>query len=107
MGTFRRNSFGWVTLTLFLGSLTSHFALAMANGNSVAEWAQSFFENIQSEAAQLLLQVVGLKFLLQVGAPSSKEAGERLEDKIDALLQHELPDGAQVIRTLDAKHMRH
>jgi hypothetical protein len=103
---WRRYSYGWIILILAATSLTAHFVLSMHNGDDLAQWAQSVAENLQSEFIQLLAQVCGLAYFLYVGSPSSKEGSERLEAKIDALLAHELPDGAQVIRTLDTKHMR-
>lgn len=102
----RRHAYGWITLVLFLSALAAHFSLAMLNGDSVAKWAESFFENIQSEAAQLLWQVCGLAWFLQVGSPSSKEAGERVEAKIDLLVRQHVRDGDDALAQLDKLYMR-
>lgn len=53
-------------------------------------------ENWQSEFLQLMWQVGGLSFLLYVGSPQSKEAEERLEAKIDVILNNVQNDSEQV-----------
>jgi hypothetical protein len=42
-------------------------------------------------------QVGGLSFLLYVGSPQSKESEQRLEKKLDAILQKIEPEKAQEI----------
>jgi hypothetical protein len=54
-------------------------------------------ENWQSEFLQLMWQVGGLSFLLYVGSPQSKESEQRLEKKLDAILQKVEPQKAQEI----------
>jgi hypothetical protein len=54
-------------------------------------------ENWQSEFLQLMWQVGGLSFLLYVGSPQSKESEQRLEKKLDAILQKIEPEKAQQI----------
>ncbi|HKI07135.1 MAG TPA: DUF6766 family protein, partial [Nitrososphaeraceae archaeon] len=54
-------------------------------------------ENWQSEFLQLMWQVGGLAFLLYVGSPQSKESEQRLEKKLDAILQKVEPEKAQEI----------
>ena len=54
-------------------------------------------ENWQSEFLQLMWQVGGLSFLLYVGSPQSKESEQRLEKKLDAILQKVEPEKAQQI----------
>jgi hypothetical protein len=54
-------------------------------------------ENWQSEFLQLMWQVGGLSFLLYVGSPQSKESEQRLEKKIDAILQKIESEKAQKI----------
>ncbi len=54
-------------------------------------------ENWQSEFLQLMWQVGGLAFLLYVGSPQSKESEQRLERKIDTILQRVEPEKAQEI----------
>jgi hypothetical protein len=52
-------------------------------------------ENWQSEFLQLMWQVGGLSFLLYVGSPQSKESEQRLEKKLDMILQRIEPEKAQ------------
>ena len=47
----------------------------------------STFENWQSEFLQLVWQAMGLAILLFWGSSQSKESDERIEAKIDALLE--------------------
>lgn len=54
-------------------------------------------ENWQSEFLQLMWKVGGLSFLLYVGSLQSKEGQQRLEKKLDAILQKVEPDKAQQI----------
>jgi hypothetical protein len=49
-------------------------------------------ENWQSEFLQLMWQVGRLSFLLYVGSPQSKESEQRLEKKLDAILQKIEPE---------------
>jgi hypothetical protein len=105
-GIFKRYSFAWVMLAWFVGSIVLHLVLALANSHTVAEWAEEVAANHQSEAIQLLFQVVGLRFLLCVGSPSSKEGTERLEAKIDAILSSTVRDGDDTIQRIDTEFMR-
>ena len=62
-------------------------------------------ENWQSEFLQLMWQVGGLSFLLYVGSPQSKESEQRLEKKLDAILQKIEPEKAQeIIETLKKEY---
>ena len=64
-------------------------------------------ENWQSEFLQLMWQVVGLSILWFVGSSQSKESDDRLEEKIDLLIQKLEPEkGKQLIRELDRKYPR-
>jgi hypothetical protein len=54
-------------------------------------------ENWQSEFLQLMWQVGGLSFLLYVGSPQSKESEQRLEKKLDVILQKIEPEKEQEI----------
>jgi hypothetical protein len=54
-------------------------------------------ENWQSEFLQLMGQVGGLSFLSYIGSPQSKESEQRLEKKLDAILQKIEPERAQEI----------
>ncbi len=62
-------------------------------------------ENWQSEFLQLMWQVGGLSFLLYVGSPQSKESEQRLEKKLDIILQKVEPEKAQkIIEQLQKKY---
>jgi hypothetical protein len=62
-------------------------------------------ENWQSEFLQLIRQVVGLSILWYVGSSQSKEADDRLEEKIDLLIQRlDSEKGKQLIQELDKKY---
>ncbi|GAA3677061.1 hypothetical protein GCM10022267_74960 [Lentzea roselyniae] len=94
-------SFVLVTFALFLLSWIGQFISQVIEvGNSAAEHGSSFswseffpqflsatLENWQSEFLQLMWQVVGLAFLYAWGSSQSRESDDRLEAKIDALLQ--------------------
>jgi GH25 family lysozyme M1 (1,4-beta-N-acetylmuramidase) len=54
-------------------------------------------ENWQSEFLQLMWQVGGLSILLYVGSSQSKEGEQRLEKKLDAILQKVEPQKAKEI----------
>jgi hypothetical protein len=102
----RRYGLGWTLLVLFLASAAGHFALVLGRGEDFATWLASTLENWQSEFLQLALQVVLPTFLLHVGSPTSKEASERLEAKVDQLLIHTVRDGDEIVRILDDAHLR-
>jgi hypothetical protein len=64
-------------------------------------------ENWQSEFPQLMWQVVGLSILWYVGSSQSKESDDRLEEKIDLIIQRlDSEDGKRVIQELDKKYPR-
>lgn len=105
-----KHGFVWVTAGFFAVSLVGHWVFAWAayvqeqeeHGQPVsgedyfAETMRDTLENWQSEFLQLIWQVAGLAFLLHVGSSQSKEGDERMEAKIDAVLEHTLgKDGAQ------------
>jgi hypothetical protein len=59
-------------------------------------------ENWQSEFLQLIWQVAGLSILWYIGSSQSKESDDRLEEKVDLLIQRLDPEnGEQLIRELD------
>jgi hypothetical protein len=96
-------SFGLVTAGLFLLSWTGQFLTQLVVvRNESAEHGQPFqwpdflaqffastFENWQSEFLQLVWQAAGLTLLLFWGSSQSKESDERIEVKIDRLLQEQ------------------
>lgn len=119
-GLLRKYLYAWLTVAFFLVSLVLHwyfgwraFANAAAQHGQTAEVAgyldemlRDTFENWQSEFLQLLWQVVGLAYFLYVGSPASKESGDRLEAKIDALLRAQGAQGEQIIADIDDRFLR-
>lgn len=113
-GSFLKKSkrgYLWVTMGFFLVSLAIHWAFAwfayaeeQAEHNEAVQFSGYFnqtlrdtMENWQSEFLQLMWQVAGLSFLLYVGSPQSKESEQRLEKKLDRILQKIEPEKAQEI----------
>ena len=110
----------WVTLALFLFSLAGHWAFAWSafvqeqaeHGQApetsafVAQTMRDTLENWQSEFLQLVWQVAGLALLYHVGSPQSKEGDDRLEEKIDLILQAVDKDAKKEIARLDKAYMR-
>ena len=118
----KKYAYAWITLAFFTVSIGLHWGLgwfafvdeAQAHGEAaeltpyLVEMGRDTFENWQSEFLQLLWQVVGLAYFLYVGSPSSKENDDRMEAKIDALLELVGDDrGKALIEQLDEKHLRH
>ena len=107
----RKRGYLWVTLLFFVVSLGIHWTFAwfayaeeQIEHNQAIELSGYFnqtlrdtMENWQSEFLQLMWQVGGLSFLLYVGSPQSKESEQRLEKKLDAILQKIEPEKAQEI----------
>ncbi len=97
---WNRYGFAWVTLALFLITLSGHWIFgwftyiqeqqdhgrAVEVGGYTIQMLRDTLENWQSEFLQLLWQVAGLAILLHVGSPQSKEGDDRMEAKIDAIL---------------------
>lgn len=113
---WKRYSYLWLTLGLFLFSLVGHwlfgwYAYAQEQiehgqpvevGGYTIEMLRDTFENWQSEFLQLMWQVGGLALFLYVGSPQSKEGSDRVEAKIDAILRAVDPRNAEKeIRALD------
>ena len=107
----RKRGYLWVTLLFFVVSLAIHWTFAwfayaeeQIEHNEAIDLSGYFnqtlrdtMENWQSEFLQLMWQVGGLSFLLYVGSPQSKESEQRLEKKLDAILQKIEPEKAQEI----------
>ncbi len=107
----RKRGYLWVTLSFFVMSLAIHWTFAwfayvqeQIDRDQAIEPSGYFnqtlgdtMENWQSEFLQLMWQVGGLSFLLYVGSPQSKESEQRLEKKLDAILQKIEPEKAQKI----------
>jgi hypothetical protein len=118
----KKYGYAWITLGFFLISFGLHWAFgwgafvdeAREHGQSpelnayLVEMSRDTFENWQSEFLQLLWQVVGLAYFLYVGSPSSKENDDRVEAKIDALLELVgKKRGEEIIKEIDETHLRH
>jgi hypothetical protein len=118
----RKYAYAWITLGFFAVSFGLHWLFgwmayvdeATQHGQTphmtpwLVEMGRDTFENWQSEFLQLLWQVVGLAYFLYVGSPSSKENDDRLEAKIDALLELVGRErGAALIAEIDETHLRH
>ena len=118
---WRAYGYAWITLVLFLLSLTGHWIfgwLAYADEQAlhgaapvVADYAiemlRDTLENWQSEFLQLVWQVGGLALFLYVGSPQSKEGDDRKEAKLDAILRRIDPEnGESTIEELDRKYLR-
>ena len=75
--------------------------------NYLNETLRDTMENWQSEFLQLMWQVAGLSILWYIGSSQSKEADDRLEEKIDLLIQKlDSEKGKQLIQELDRKYPR-
>jgi hypothetical protein len=113
---WKRYSYGWLTLGLFVAALGGHWLLAwfayadeqaahampVAVGDFLIQVGRDTLENWQSEFLQLIWQVAGLAYFLYVGSPQSKEGDDRLEAKIDGLLRRVDPaHGEAFIRSID------
>ena len=118
----KRYAYAWITLAFFLVSIVLHWLFgwqafvneAQEHGRSpelaafLIEMGRDTFENWQSEFLQLLWQVVGLAYFLYIGSPSSKENDDRVEAKIDALLELVGKErGLALIEEIDDSHYRH
>ena len=117
----KRYAYAWLTAGFFLISLILHWWFGWTSfvdeqrthGEPVevaaylSEMGRDTFENWQSEFLQLLWQVVGLAYFLYVGSPSSKENDDRVEAKIDAILEFVGKEkGRKLIAELDQSHLR-
>jgi hypothetical protein len=93
--------FFWVTL-----GQTEHKQHIQFN-DYLNETLRDTMENWQSEFLQLMWQVAGLSILWYIGSSQSKEADDRLEEKIDLLIQKlDSEKGKQLIQELDRKYPR-
>lgn len=125
MGTavmLKKYAYAWITLAFFSISIVGHWLFgwfafvdeAHEHGQAVelspylVEMGRDTFENWQSEFLQLLWQVVGLAYFLYVGSPASKENDDRVEAKIDAILQLVGKEkGETLLKEIDESHLRH
>jgi len=115
-----RYGYLWVTAVLFVASLVGHWlfgwyafvAEQAQQGQSpelrtfVVQALRDTLENWQSEFLQLIWQVSGLALLYHVGSPQSKDGTDRMEEKIDLILQAVDKDGKARIARLDDAYQR-
>jgi hypothetical protein len=113
---FRAYSFGIITGALFLLSWSGQFFFQLLEVRADAEehgrafaWSDflpqflsATFENWQSEFLQLVWQAAGLALLLFWGSSQSKEQDERIEAKLDKLLEERGIDPESVDRTVNS-----
>lgn len=114
-----RYGFLWVTLSLFLITLSGHWIFgwfayvreqqdhgqAIELAGYTLQMLRDVLENWQSEFLQLLWQVAGLALLLHVGSPQSKEGDDRMEAKIDAILLAVDPEkGNRLLDEIDREY---
>jgi hypothetical protein len=119
ISVWKAYGFAWITAAFFLFSLAGHWIFGWIEfvheqqahvqqpeaSQYVTQMLRDTLENWQSEFLQLLWQVAGLAYLLYVGSPQSKEEDDRLEEKLDAILERIDPQGsADLIRRLDDKY---
>jgi len=109
-------SFAIVTGVLFLLSWSGQFIMQMITERNEAEqhgqgfeWGEflpqflsSTLENWQSEFLQLIWQAVGLAILFYWGSSQSKESDERIEAKLDRLLEERGIDPNEVSREVNS-----
>ena len=108
-------SFAVVTGLFFLLSWFGQFVAQLIVEQNEAEqhgtsfewaefWPQFFastFENWQSEFLQLIWQAVGLALLFFWGSSQSRESDERIEAKLDRLLEEQGIDPREVSRRVN------
>jgi hypothetical protein len=116
-----RYGYLWVTLGFFLISIVGQWLFGwfayineQTDLKAPVEFSDYFvrlsrdtLENWQSEFLQLMWQVAGLAILLYVGSPQSKESDDRVEAKIDAILEAVDQKGwTKTVKALDRKFHR-
>jgi hypothetical protein len=70
-------------------------------GRLLPQFLSSTFENWQSEFLQLVWQAMGLAILFYWGSSQSKESDERIEAKLDRLLEERGIDPDEVSREVN------
>lgn len=118
-GTLKKYGYFWVTMALFLVSLTLHWVLAWKSytqeqaehgqpvsvNDYLVETGRDTMENWQSEFLQLIWQVAGLSLLWFVGSPDSKEGDDRKEEKLDYIIRTLDPkEGENKLKSLEKKY---
>jgi hypothetical protein len=96
-----RQGYILVTLAMAIGFLLIQW---LTHDGTFREFVNAVMENLQSEAFQLVWQVLGLGLLLAVGSPQSRETDDRMERKLDLLLK--AAGAAEQGREIDLDHGR-
>ena len=92
---------------VFLCSRTNEHNQPIELNDYFNETFRDTMENWQSEFLQLMWQVAGLSVLWYIGSSQSKESDDRLEEKIDLLIQRlDSEKGKRLIQELDRKYPR-
>jgi hypothetical protein len=118
---FKYYGFFWITLGLFLISISLHWIYAWYSyvqeqeehnqpitfNDYFNETMRDTMENWQSEFMQLIWQVAGLAFLWYIGSHHSKESNDRREEKADSIIKELYPaDGERLVQEIDRKYSR-
>lgn len=118
MSAFKKRGYVWVTLILFIVSITLHWFFGWKTfvqeelvhhqpivfSDYFAQMMRDTMENWQSEFLQLIWQIAGLAYLLYIGSPQSKEGDERKEEKLDYIIRTLDPDNyARLMKEWDEK----
>ncbi len=117
----KRYSLAWVTGTIFIVLLTAHWVsgwgeyvrlqheqhAAVHVSTYIFQMARSTLENWQAEFFSLLYQIIVFTYLYYAGCPMSAGGGDRVEEKLDALLRKVHPEEAErVIAELEQRYPR-
>lgn len=70
------------------------------------EFGQSTFENWQSEFLQLAAFTIATAYLVYAGSSESPDGEERIEAKLDALLEQSAVDPKEIEKRLAPKHQK-
>ena len=118
----RQRSLGILFVSLFLASWVAQLffewhvyaAEQREHGGGASFWSvgfweefgQSTFENWQSEFLQLAAFTIATAYLVYAGSSESPDGEERLEAKLDALLERSGVDPKDIEKTLAPKYQR-
>lgn len=118
----RQRSLGILFVSLFLASWIVqlffewrvYFAEQRAHGGSASFWSagfweefgQSTFENWQSEFLQLAAFTIATAYLVYAGSSESPDGEERIEAKLDALLEQSGVEPKDIEKMLAPKHQK-
>jgi hypothetical protein len=118
----RQRSLGILFVSLFLASWIAQLFFEWhvyvneqrEHGGSASFWSpgfweefgQSTFENWQSEFLQLAAFTIATAYLVYAGSSESPDSEERIEAKLDALLEQSGVNPKNVEQTLAPKHRK-